>query len=206
MIISCRSLSCRWEKSFYTNNTVERDGRGANPFDVNLRAIMAFREIGKGHKGLQTFCGYMNMPPPMAYERVKSRLHPAHVDVARQNMKDAAEELCREVSEEYHENTVCDTAVSCDGTWQRRGFASLNGVVTAVSIDTGKCLSYDCLAKTCKACVMWAPRKGSIEYQNVITEHECPINHVGSAGAFGAVKSFVADLQLRFTSYIGDGN
>ena len=50
-------------------------------------------------------------------ETVKSRLHPADVDVARKNMKDAAEELCREISEEYHENTVCDTAVSCDGTW-----------------------------------------------------------------------------------------
>ena len=111
---------------------------------------MAFREIVKGHKGLQTFCGYMNMPPPMAdvtyNETVKSRLHPAYVDVARKNMKDAAEE--------YHENTVCDTAVSCDGTWQRRGFASLNGVVTAVIIDTGKCLSYECLVKTCKACEM----------------------------------------------------
>ena len=71
-------------------------------------------------------------------ETVKSRLHPAYVEVARQNMTDAAEELCREVSEEYHENTVCDTGVSCVGTWQRRGFASLNGVVTVVSIDTGK--------------------------------------------------------------------
>lgn len=30
-------------------------------------------------------------------------------------MKDAAEELRREVSEEYDENTVCDTAVSVDG-------------------------------------------------------------------------------------------
>ena len=177
---------------------------------------MAFREIGKGHKGLQTFCGYMNMPPPMAdvtyNETVKSRLHPAYVDVARKNMKDPAEELCREVSEEYHENTVCDTAVSCDGTWQRRWFASLNGVVTAVSIDTGKCLSYECLVKTCKVCEMWAPRKGSIDYENFIKEHECPINHVGSAGAMealGAVNIFeksVADLQLRFTTYTGDGD
>ena len=50
--ISRRSISCRWEKSFYTSNTVERDGRGANPFDVNLRAIMAFREIGKGHMSM----------------------------------------------------------------------------------------------------------------------------------------------------------
>jgi hypothetical protein len=83
---------------------------------------MAFREIGKGYMGLQTFCGYMNMPPPMAEvtynDTVKSRLHPTYVDVATQNMKDAAEELRREVSEEYDENTVCDTAVFVDGTWR----------------------------------------------------------------------------------------
>ena len=55
---------------------------------------MAFREIGKGYMGLglQTFCGYMNMPPPMAEvtynDTVKSRLHPTYVDVATyENMK-----------------------------------------------------------------------------------------------------------------------
>ena len=26
---------------------------------LNLRAVMAFTEIGKGHSGLETFCGYM---------------------------------------------------------------------------------------------------------------------------------------------------
>ena len=70
-------------------------------FDVNLRAMMAFRVIGKGHMGLQIFL----------------RVH------------------------EY------------------------------AATDTGKCLSYECLVKTCKACEMWVPRKGSIEYENFIKEH-----------------------------------
>ena len=30
--------------------------------------------------------------------------------------------------------------VSCDGTWQRRGFSFLDGCVTAISMDTGKIL------------------------------------------------------------------
>ena len=42
-----------------------RDGRGSKPFDLNLRTILAFREIGKGHAGIKMFCGCMNMPPPM---------------------------------------------------------------------------------------------------------------------------------------------
>ena len=39
-------------------------------------------------------------------------------------------------------NDVADIAVSCDGTWQRRGFSSLNGVVTVIASDTGKCVVY----------------------------------------------------------------
>ena len=35
--------------------------------------------------------------------------------------------------------------VSCDGTWQRRGFSFLDGCVTAISMDTGKIL--DVLSK-----------------------------------------------------------
>ena len=124
--ISCCSISCRWNRSFYTSDKVKRDGRGADPFDINLRAIMAFREIGKGHSGLETFCGYMNMPPPMAEttynETVKCTLHPRYIDVAARNMKDAAKEVRHEILDDYDENAVCDTAVSCDGSWQRRGY------------------------------------------------------------------------------------
>ena len=29
--------------------------RGNNPFDINLRTIIAFREIGKGYAGLESF-------------------------------------------------------------------------------------------------------------------------------------------------------
>ena len=39
-------------------------------------------------------------------------------------------------------NEVEDVVVSCDGTWQRRGFSSLNAVVTVLASDTGKCVDY----------------------------------------------------------------
>ena len=87
------------------------DEPAADPFDIDLRAIMAFREIGKGHSGLETFCGYMNMPPPMAEttykETVQFTLHPRYV-VAARNMKDAAKEVRREILDDYDENAVCN--------------------------------------------------------------------------------------------------
>ena len=127
-------------------------------------------------------------------------------------MQEAAEELRKEIMEEYDAKAVCDIAVSCDGTWQRRGFSSLNGAVTAISIESGKCLGYECLAKTCKACELWQCRKGTPEYENFLKDHNCVINHIGTAGAMeaaGVVRIFkksVKNLQPRYTTYIGDGD
>ena len=101
-------------------------------------------------------------------------------EVADSEMKYSGRALRKEIMEEFDEDEVCDTAVSCDGTWQRRGYSSLYGVVTAISIETGKCLAYECLVKNCKSCEMWAARKGTLEYENFVKEHNCPINHDGS--------------------------
>ena len=209
------NIKCRkWSKSFFTSKEVERDGRGANPFDINIRAILAFREIGKGHAGIETFCGLMNMPPPMTEATfnniITKSMHPAYVEVASNNMKDSALNLRKQILDNYEEDIICNTAVSCDGTWQRRGYASLNDVVSAISIDTGKCLAYETLVKNCKSCETWASRKGTLEYDNFFKKHDCPINHEGSAGAMepsGILRIFeksIENLQLRFTTYIGD--
>ena len=42
--------------------------------------------------------------------------------------------------------------VSCDGTWHRRGHSSLNSCVTAISMDTGKCLDLKIMSKNFPAC------------------------------------------------------
>ena len=47
---------------------------------------------------------------------------------------------------------VSDVSVSVDGTWQKRGFSSLNGVVAAISTDTVKVVDCEIMARYCKAC------------------------------------------------------
>ena len=49
---------------------------------------------------------------------------------------------------------VCDAAVSFDGTWFKRGFTSLIGVVFVISIVTGEVLDYHVLSKTCQKCAL----------------------------------------------------
>ena len=41
-----------------------------------------------------------------------------------------------------------------DGTWCKRGPSSLQGVVTAISAETGKCLDYETLSKLLQLCSM----------------------------------------------------
>lgn len=42
-----------------------------------------------------------------------------------------------------------DTPIAVDGTWQKRGYKSLNGIVTATSFDTGKVVDMSILSKYC---------------------------------------------------------
>ena len=39
---------------------------------------------------------------------------------------------------------IVDTVVSSDGTWQKRGYDSLNGIVTVIQNDVGKCVDFRC--------------------------------------------------------------
>ena len=52
-------------------------------------------------------------------------------------------------------NGLIDTAVSCDGTWQKRGHQSLFGVQTVISVGTRKVLRNPEQALSCLP-ISWA--------------------------------------------------
>ena len=212
---------CSWSTTTTTSKQVVPNtatpGSGRNPFDVNDRAIVAFREIGKGFSGMERFCGIMNMMPPMSkttFNDKQSKIHDAYVSVCQNSMQDAAVENRKLLQEKFDSAAISDLDVSLDGTWQRRGYASLNGIVTAISHENGKCIDYEVLSKDCQACKVWERKKGEnqVAYENFKTNHNCPINHVGSSGSMetkAAVAIFqrsVAINKLRYKTYIGDGD
>ena len=128
---------CSFESVFWTSPKV--DGRA---FDINQTMVYALRSIGVGLSGAQTFFSQMNLPPPIscsAYNKIQKKIHNAVENVAIEVMKDAIEEV-REVAGVTCEDEIVDSSISCDGTWQRRGFSSLNGAVAILSTDTGKVL------------------------------------------------------------------
>ena len=67
-----------------------------------------------------------------------------------------AETFTQEASVELHGTTppdqIVDVGITIDGTWQKRGFTSMNGTVAAISIDTGRLIDVEVMSRYCQGC------------------------------------------------------
>ncbi|GFX49669.1 uncharacterized protein TNCV_1637071 [Trichonephila clavipes] len=101
--------------------------------EVNTRFVYGMRQIGKCYSAGFKLCGTLNLPrlSKTAYTNHENKL----MLVNYQCTQKAASELL-----ELHptKNKIVECGISVDGTWQRRGYCSMNGCVAALSVDTGK--------------------------------------------------------------------
>ena len=69
------------------------------------------------------------------------------------------------------ENAIADISASGDGSWQKRGFSSLNGFVTLIASDSGKCADYRVLTISYSSCSSWELRKDTEPeiYENIFS-------------------------------------
>lgn len=182
LILKC--VTCPYEKQFYSSKKVDRPDAnkgGGNFMEVNVRAVYGMRAVGGGHTPLKKFCCYMDMPEPMnslSYDNTSNEIKEAAKVVAERSMSDAAKDL-------RGDNESADVAVSVDGTWQKKGFTSTLGVVTAISVDSGKVLDVSIMSKSCKACTsMSSVKKTDPErYERWHASHkdQCNLNYQGSS-------------------------
>ena len=142
--------------------------------------------------------------------QTQSSVKSVYVNVAEENMRSAVEEIKEVENMEENDDEVHNTIISTDGTWQKRGFSSRNGVVSNISSSTGKCLDYRVKMKTCKACAYWKGKTG-MKAEGLRRVHKCPVNHTTSSGAMEAdgvlecFNSSVSERKFRYLTYIGDG-
>ena len=134
----------------------------------------------------------------------------AAVAEAQDSLQQAREEVCEHYGTSSDE--VIDILVSCDGTWQKRGFSSLFGAVFIIAYETCKVVDYIVLSKHCAGCKQWDDcDKSSTACAEWKANHDCAINFSGSAGAMepiGTMKMFQRSLDhcLRYKSLISDGD
>lgn len=148
-------------------------------------------------------CGVMNFPqPPTKTSAYTELLKSKAESVMNESMKAAVAEAIGENSLEDISlgESERDLKAGFDGTWQRRGFSSLNGIVTCTSIDTGKVMDIEVLSKFCLC--------SDKEHHEV----NCASNYKGSSGgmeAAGALAIFqrsVAKYNVRYLEFLGDGD
>ncbi|GFS73137.1 uncharacterized protein NPIL_693731, partial [Nephila pilipes] len=157
--------------------------------DINIRLAYGMCCIGKGNSAV------MNLPPPPAkFERYNDILLRSLIKVSSESMRNAVEDTVKN-------NSNRDITTAFAGSWQKRGHTSLNGVVSATCLETGKVLDFKCLSKCCFKC---KNRNNK--------DHMCEKNFEGFSGGMesdGILKIFQRSERLnnvRYVNYLGDGD
>ena len=161
---------------------------------------MAMREIGRGRTTLESFCGLMDMLPPVrspSYHDHSQHRAMVSMECASENMLAASAYL-----HDLHDvepTTVIDVHVSCDGTWSKRGFTATHGVIVVISMESGQVLDFQILSKHCSVC---ARKKGQLGESS---ETHQEMNHSGSSDCEGALEIWKqSEEKLRFTNMTCD--
>ena len=212
----CLTLTCtncgevqEFFSSLTCSSKSQHQKQGRLPYDVNIRTIIASREVGLGYGGIETFCKCLNIfcLANNAYQNLhQGPIKNAYQLAANKSMQKAVAEY----QNNNDEDVPANQRVTMDGTWQRRGHASLHGIVTAM-IDK-KCVDYEVLSKFCFGCKFWQDKTDSPEYEEWRASHICEINHIGSSGAMesaGAISIFNRSVEknnLIYAEYLGDGD
>ena len=182
--------------------------------ETSTKSVLVMELQGKGRAGLETFCGMMGMLPPVsqrAYTTQNQKLFVASGEEREASFADAAAELRKDVPEDQ----VLDITVTCEGTWARREFQCLYGVVVVVSWKTGKVLDVEILSKHCQACATHhGMDTSSDEFLDWWEGHQasCEVNYCGSSsvmestGTLAIWKWYVSKNKLRYTQIISDSD
>ena len=109
---------------------------------------------------------------------------------------------------------LADTSVSIDGTWQKRGYVSMNGTVSFISMDSGKIVDVETMCRFCKPCQQNKITMTEAEFKRWCENHKssCSSNYEGSAPVMdveGAQRMFnrsIANRCVRYMNYFGNGD
>ena len=164
----------------------------------------------------------MNMPclTKGAYYKQLESIMAVLENECNEEMKRVGRNVRRKVLDENQENDEgqpADIPLSFDGTWAKRGFTLLTGVVFVISIDSGEVLDYHVLSKSCQKCALKRSKcDNDEEFEEWKIEHEalndCDINFEGSSPAMESEGAKILwerslsthNLQYRWMTCDGD--
>ena len=192
---------------------------GRSPFEINLRAAVAFRGIGCGHSALTEWGSIMNMPRLLAKTTFQS-LQERVCEGSRKACNEVLQKTVEKVKMAYKkigvvpdEDGNLDISVSFDGTWQRRGHSSHNGVASVIDLLTGLPIDVEVLSNHCSKCKN-GPDESDPTYENWKKNHSsvCQKNFDGTSNAMEVEcakriwSRSVEKYGLCYTTMLSDGD
>ncbi|GFT61317.1 uncharacterized protein TNCV_1227651 [Trichonephila clavipes] len=138
------TLKCKCCDFFFAFASSERAVRGPV---INTRLVYGTRQIGKGFARAFKLCSTLILPrlTKTAYENQEAKLLKVVQEVAEESMIKAATEIVEKKQNLSSDIVKC--GISMGGTLLRRGYTSMNGCVTAISVDTGKVLHIEVICR-----------------------------------------------------------
>ncbi|GFX79949.1 CCHC-type domain-containing protein [Trichonephila clavipes] len=119
MNLKCKN--CSFFKGFPTTEKIKGSCL------INSSIVWGLRIIGKGFSAGKKLCAFLGLPflSKLAFRNQERKLLKATERVAQENINAALSEI-------KGSNSFTKCGISIDGTWQRRGYSSLNGCVSAI--------------------------------------------------------------------------
>ena len=183
-------------------------------YEINRRLVFAFRLFGIGIYGINLFGGLMELSAGFnvkVYYEIVDNIKIAVKSVFHIVQRIAINEEKQKNDEKGH---VENLTVSGDGSWAKKGFTSLVGIVSLIGKYSKKIVDVVVMSSYCRACKYWKKIKDAVGFALWYENHKkhCSANHEGSAGKMevqGIVKMFLRSLEkfaIRYGYYIGDGD
>jgi len=143
IVISCNQC----EKTEIPNCPYVRNG-----YEINRRITLAMRLLGVGLNSIKKFCAFMELPRPIYYSFYDKLVEIIAIysnESCAYMQRAGAEEKARSLEKGQNEGIT----VSDDGSWRKRGYSSLYGILTSlIGWFTGKIIDIEVKSKYCKSC------------------------------------------------------
>ena len=208
---------CETTKKEYLCQRIGKSKSVTEGFDINARAVLAFRGIGCGLSAIRQWCGIMNMPYTISQNMFTKNQQKVQ-EASKATFNEISEQSRKAITEAYSDlgihaddRGILDIGVSFDGSWQKRGHTSHNGMASVIDLMTGLPIDFEVLSNYCNKCKIAEDKPADLEWK---AQHSlvCQKNFSGSANAMEVecakrLWSRSEEMhKLRYTTILCDGD
>ena len=189
-----------------------------SPFEVNVLSTLAFRGIGCGFSAMKNWSGTMNMLNCLSQDSYhQNQLKVA--EASKNTFEDISNKSVKVIFDAYSklgvdpdEKGVLDIGVTFDGSWQKRGHSSHDGMASVIDIVTGLPIDFEVLSNFCLKCSLAGINKLDSDDWKINHAPDCSKNFDGTSNAMEAECAkrlwgrSIEKHSLRYMTMVSDGD